>query len=126
VGCRGEVDLLAEGVHLHFSRWLFQCKNQKSAVTLGTLAKEIGMAVLLQAHVIVLATTGRFATSVRAHADQVTQTTAMQVVLVDGAAIDQFSRGSDFTAGSSCRFGLRRGRGGSTSIWCSPRVSARH
>jgi hypothetical protein len=95
VGCRGEVDLLAEGVHLHFSRWLFQCKNQKSAVTLGTLAKEIGMAVLLQAHVIVLATTGRFATSVRAHADQVTQTTAMHVVLVDGAAIDQFSRGSD-------------------------------
>jgi hypothetical protein len=91
----GEVDLLAEGVHLHFSRWLVQCKNQRAAVTLGTLAKEVGMAVLLQAHVIVIATTGRFAKSVLAHAEQVAQTTAMQVVLVDGETIGRFTAGSD-------------------------------
>lgn len=93
----GEVDLLAEGVHLHFSRWLFQCKNQRAAVTVSTLAKEIGMAVLLQAQVIVLATTGRFAASVSIHADQVAQMTAMQVVLVDGQAIRRFAGGGDDT-----------------------------
>ena len=91
----GEVDLLAEGVHLHFSRWLVQCKNQAAAVTLGALAKEVGMAVLLQAHVIVIATTGRFAKSVLTHAEQVSQTTSMQVVLVDGEAIRKFAAGSD-------------------------------
>ena len=45
----GEVDLVAEGAHLHFSRWLFQCKNTRS-VELSDLAKEVGMAVLLRAH----------------------------------------------------------------------------
>jgi hypothetical protein len=91
----GEVDLLAEGAHLHFSRWLFQCKNQRAAVPLSALAKEIGMAVLLKAQVIVLATTGRFASSVYEHADQVAETTAMQVVLIDGAGLRQYLRNGD-------------------------------
>lgn len=91
----GEVDVLAEGVHLHFSRWLVQCKNQRAAVTLSALAKEVGMSVLLHAHVIVIATTGRFAKSVLAYAEQVAHTTAMQVVLVDGDTIRSFLRGSD-------------------------------
>lgn len=86
----GEVDLTAEGVHLHYSRWLFQCKNQKSAVTVGTLAKELGMAVLLRAHVIVIATTGRFADTVAEYARQTAETTLMQVVLVDGAIVRSF------------------------------------
>jgi len=91
----GEVDVLAEGVHLHFSRWLVQCKNQRAAVTLSALAKEIGMSVLLHAHVIVIATTGRFAKSVLTYAEQVARTTALQVVLVDGVAIKSFLGGSD-------------------------------
>ena len=36
-----EVDLIAEAVQLHFSRWLFQCKNSKE-VNLAALAKEVG------------------------------------------------------------------------------------
>jgi len=91
----GEVDLLAEGVHLHHSRWLFQCKNQRAAVTVSTLAKEVGMAVLLRAHVIVLATTGRFASSVSDYARQVAETTTMQVVLVDGETIRAYMRSGD-------------------------------
>lgn len=91
----GEVDLLAEGVHLHHSRWLFQCKNQRAAVTVSTLAKEVGMAVLLRAHVIVLATTGRFASSVSDYARQVAETTTMQVVLVDGDTVRAYMRSGD-------------------------------
>ena len=86
----GEVDLLAEGAHLHFSRWLFQCKNQRVPVPLSALAKEIGMAVLLKAHVIVIATTGRFSTTVEEHARQVAETTGMQVVLMDGVAVRKY------------------------------------
>jgi hypothetical protein len=91
----GEVDLLAEGVHLHHSRWLFQCKNQRAAVTVSTLAKEVGMAVLLRAQVIVLATTGRFASSVSDYAHQVAETTTMQVVLVDGDMVRAYLRSGD-------------------------------
>lgn len=91
----GEVDLLAEGVHLHHSRWLFQCKNQKAAVPVSALAKEVGMAVLLRAQVIVIATTSRFASSVPEHARQVAETTAMQVVLVDGETVRSYMKSGD-------------------------------
>lgn len=91
----GEVDLLAEGVHLHFSRWLFQCKNQTAPVSLGALAKEIGMAVLLQAHVIVIATTGRFSRAVEDHARMVAASTAMQVVLIDGGNVNAYLVGGE-------------------------------
>ena len=77
-----EVDLIAEGAHLLFSRWLFQCKNTRS-VSLADLAKEVGMAVMLRAHVIVLVTTGRFAASVPTYATELMLANPLQVVLID-------------------------------------------
>jgi len=87
-----EVDLVAEGVHLHFSRWLFQCKNTPT-VDLADLAKEIGMAVLLSAQIVVLVTTGRFRTSVRTYADEIARNGPLQVILVDKGVIDAFRTG---------------------------------
>ena len=79
-----EVDLTAEAVHLHFSRWLFQCKNTPTTkVPLSDLAKEVGMCVLLKAHVIVMVTTGTFSSEVKGYADSLASTTPHQVVLVD-------------------------------------------
>lgn len=85
-----EVDLVTEGAQLHFSRWLFQCKNVKGSVPLSALAKEIGMAVLLKAHVIVLATTGTFASTVEDHAKSLAETTPLQVVLIDRTVVDNY------------------------------------
>lgn len=84
-----EVDLLADAVHLHYSRWLFQCKNTKT-VDLPDLAKEIGMATMLNGHVVVMVTTGRFASSVQTYAEEVMRTTPLQVVLVDGSALRKY------------------------------------
>lgn len=77
-----EVDLIAEGAHLHFSRWLIQCKNT-AKVNVAALAKEVGMAVLLKAQVIVLVTTGTFSSSVVSYASELGGTTGLQAVLVD-------------------------------------------
>jgi hypothetical protein len=85
-----EVDLVAEGAHLHFSRWLFQCKNQIATVDLGVLAKELGMATLLRAQVVVIVTTAAFAKSVRDFARQAAETTAIQVVLIDKAILKRY------------------------------------
>lgn len=82
-----EVDLVVEGAHLHFSRWLFQCKNQTSPVSLSVLAKELGMATMLKAQVVVIVTTGTFAQSVLSYARQAAETTAVQIVLLDGASL---------------------------------------
>lgn len=87
-----EVDLVAEGAHLLFSRWLFQCKNTRS-VRVDVLAKEVGMATLLQAGVIVIATTGSFTNTVETYADRVSRTTPFQVVLVNGDVLERYKQG---------------------------------
>lgn len=85
-----EVDLVAEGAHLHFSRWLVQCKNQTAPVDLGVLAKELGMATLLKAQVVVIVTTGTFAATVSKFARQAAETTAIQVVLLDRKSLANY------------------------------------
>lgn len=86
----GEVDLIAEGLHLHFSRWLFQCKNQKAVVRIEVLAKEIGMATLLRAQVVVIVTTSTFSKAVREYAHKAAEATAIQVVLLDKKALVEY------------------------------------
>lgn len=85
-----EVDLVAEGAHLHFSRWLFQCKNQSAPVALSVLAKEIGMATLLRAQVVVIVTTGSFAKTVVEYAREAAESTAIQVVLLDKESLANY------------------------------------
>jgi hypothetical protein len=82
--------LIAEGAHLLFSRWLFQCKATKGSVQLHDLAKEIGLAMLLHAHVVVMVTRGTFSTSLREHADKASENTALQVVLIDGKMLTRY------------------------------------
>lgn len=81
-----EVDLIAEGVHLHHSRWLFQCKNTNK-VHVHDVAKEAGMAGLLHAHVIVMVTTGAFTAETERYARSLTTAGHLQVVLVDGTEL---------------------------------------
>jgi hypothetical protein len=87
-----EVDLIAEAAHLHFSRWLLQCKNTKK-VHVSALAKEVGMAVLLKAQVVVVVTTGTFTPAVESYARELGATTALQVVLVDETVLDAYRTG---------------------------------
>lgn len=84
-----EVDLIAEGAHLHYSRWLFQCKNTRNAVNVEHLAREIGLAMLLRAHVVVMVTTSRFTKVVKQHAEGVARETYLQVVLIDSTDLRQ-------------------------------------
>jgi hypothetical protein len=87
-----EVDVVAEGVHLHFSRWLFQCKNVPGTVRLHDLAKEVGMCVLLRAQVVVMVTTGMFSSEVKRYADSLAETTVHQVVLVDKTVLARYRK----------------------------------
>jgi len=97
-----EVDLVSEATHLQFSRWLFQCKNTKT-VDVGVLAKEVGMATLLQAQVIVIATTGSFSKTVSAYAQRVSETTPFQVVLVGATVLADYRSGGAMTLRNAFR-----------------------
>ena len=88
-----EVDLIAEGVGLHYSRWMFQCKNTPhSAVDVEDLAKEIGLAMLLKAHVVVMVTTGRFTRVVKQFSGGVSKETYLQTILIDGSHLAEIRK----------------------------------
>lgn len=87
-----EVDMVAEASHLHFSRWLFQCKNTAS-VDVGVLAKEVGMATLLHAQVIVIATTGAVSKTLVAYAQRTNEVTPFQVLIADREVLDAYRTG---------------------------------
>lgn len=79
-----EVDLLANGIHLHYSRWIVQCKNKASStVEVREIAEEVGMAVVMKAHVIAMITTGRLSRAARLYAHGVAATSSLQVICID-------------------------------------------
>jgi hypothetical protein len=84
-----EVDLIADAAHLHFSRWLLQCKNTKT-ISVAALAKEVGMAVLLKASVIVIVTTGRIPSTVETYARELALSSELQAVLVDRGLLERY------------------------------------
>jgi hypothetical protein len=89
-----EVDLIAEGTHLLFSRWTFQCKRYGrdtiTKVGLSAVAKEVGIAVFSKAHVIVMVTTTDFTRDAIAYAEEVTRATHLQFVFVNGRVVDEY------------------------------------
>jgi Restriction endonuclease len=89
---QAEVDLIAEAVQLQFSRWLFQCKNT-AIVHVHDLSKEVGMAVLLRAQVIVMVTTGRFTGTVKTYARELMEAENLQVILIDQDVLHRYRQG---------------------------------
>lgn len=85
-----EVDLLAEGRNLLFSRWVVQCKNIAGHVQLSDVAKEVGIAVHKKAHVIAIVTTTEFSPDARNYAKEVTDSTHLQFLLVPGTVVRKY------------------------------------
>lgn len=79
-----EVDVIVEGARLVFSRWQIQCKNTPdNAVPLEDIAKEVGLSLQLKSNVILMITTGRFSKDALEYADEMMQTTHLNIVTFD-------------------------------------------
>lgn len=85
-----EVDLIAEGQHLLFSRWTVQCKHTTSSVHLAAVAKEVGIAMFSRSHVVVMISTNKFTQQAKDFARHITETTHLQFVFLDKASIDGY------------------------------------
>ncbi len=83
-----EVDVVMEGAHLIFSRWQIQCKNSKQA-TLEDIAKEVGLAQVIKANVILVVTTGKIGPAARQFAEQVMRETNLYLALIDGSHLKE-------------------------------------
>jgi hypothetical protein len=85
-----EVDLTAEGKNLLFSRWNFQCKCINSRVSLGDVAKEVGLAIYSKAHVVAVVTTSDFSGEALAYAREITLATHLQFLFVSGSIVKSY------------------------------------
>lgn len=85
-----EVDLTAEGKNLLFSRWNFQCKCVSGRVSLGDVAKEVGLAIYSKAHVVAVVTTSDFSSEAIAYAREITQATHLQFLFINGTVVRSY------------------------------------
>lgn len=85
-----EVDLTAEGKNLLFSRWNFQCKCVSGRVSLGDVAKEVGLAIYSKAHVVAVVTTSDFSSEAISYAREITNATHLQFLLINGAVVRNY------------------------------------
>jgi site-specific DNA-methyltransferase (cytosine-N4-specific) len=76
-----EIDVIFEGKNLIFSRWQIQCKNSSQA-TLEDIAKEVGLAQIINSNVIMIVTTGRIGDQARNFAERVMRDTNYHVILL--------------------------------------------
>jgi hypothetical protein len=92
-----EVDVTAEGRHLLFSRWTFQCKKVTERVGLSDVAKEVGIAIYTRAHVIAMVTTSDFSHDAYEYAKEITKLTHLQFLFFPGSTVRRYLReGSAF------------------------------
>lgn len=85
-----ELDLTAEGAHLTFSRWNIQCKCIKNKVSLGDIAKEVGLAIYSRAHVVAVVTTSDFSREALGYCREITQSTHLQFLLISGNVVEDY------------------------------------
>jgi hypothetical protein len=87
-----EVDVTAEGSHLLFSRWVFQCKRIKTTAKVGVsdVAKEVGIAVYTKAHVIAMVATTDFTADAYEYAREITKATHLQFLFLPKKAVERY------------------------------------
>jgi len=83
-----ELDVVMESDRLIFSRWQIQCKNSAQA-TLEDIAKEVGIAQVIKANVILIVCTGRIGSAAVKFAQQTMKETNLYVALIDGKHLRQ-------------------------------------
>jgi hypothetical protein len=86
-----ELDVVMEGDRLVFNRWQMQCKNSAQA-TLEDIAKEVGIAQVIKANVIMIVCTGKIGPAARTFAKQVMEETNLYVALLDGKNLGQLGK----------------------------------
>ena len=83
--------MIFENVGKAYTRWLVQCKNTPSdLVHVSAIAKEVGNAVLANANVIMIVTTGRFSHPAREFAEETVKKSNFSVLLLDGTDLEEF------------------------------------
>ena len=85
----GEVDVMAASDKIVYNRWQIQCKNQKTAVGIEVIAKEVGLTFLTKADIVMVVTTSQFAKDAVNYANQVNDNARYYIILLEGEDIQR-------------------------------------
>lgn len=86
-----EIDVLAESLSPAYSLWCVQCKRYaETKVRLNDIAREVGVANVVHARVVMVITTSNFTADAQEFANTVGKRMPMQVLLVDGSVVDSY------------------------------------
>ncbi len=84
----GEVDGFLHTARLVYSRWQIQCKAS-DRISYETLAKEVGVAEVTLANVILIVSTGTMTTGADTYRRRIVGKTPLNIVIIDGPALDR-------------------------------------
>lgn len=84
----GEIDAMLHSARLVYSRWQVQCKAAPH-ITLEAIAKEVGLADITLANVILIASTGSATKSAETFRRQIVKTKNVNIVFLEGRHLDE-------------------------------------
>lgn len=79
----GEVDGFMQSARLIYSRWQIQCKASDK-ITYETIAKEVGVAEVTLANVIIIVSTGTMTTGAQSFRQRIVGKTPLNIIIIDG------------------------------------------
>lgn len=83
----GEVDGFMHTARLVYSRWQIQCKASDK-ISFESLAKEVGVAEITLANIILIVSTGTITSSAATYRGRIINKTPLNIVIIDGTSLD--------------------------------------
>ena len=87
----GEVDGFMHSARLIYSRWQIQCKASDK-ITYETLAKEVGVAEITLANVILIVGTGAVTDGAKTYRDRIINKSSLNIAIIDGDKLEEIVR----------------------------------
>ncbi|MBX7136247.1 MAG: restriction endonuclease [Fimbriimonadaceae bacterium] len=87
----GEVDALMESDRLIYSRWQVQCKASPK-IALEAVAKEVGLAQVTLANVILIASTGVPTPHAKQYRDRIIKSSNLNIILLEGHHLKKIAK----------------------------------
>lgn len=95
-----EVDVVMDSTGTGFSRWQIQCKNTQSRLRTKHVAKEVGMARMLQSNVILMISRADVVPDARRYAKKVMATENLTILFLNGNDLEELEESPEHLSAS--------------------------
>lgn len=95
-----EVDVVMDSTGTGFSRWQIQCKNTQNRLRTKHVAKEVGMARMLQSNVILMISRSDVVPAARRYAKKVMTTENLTILFLNGDDLEELEESPEHLSGS--------------------------